>query len=83
MISKADAKKLWTKDDETAFSRAETIIDRAIGSGDGGRILADLEKCDINARVRERITKAYRDAGWTVKWTNGDQRDPGPFVDLE
>jgi late competence protein required for DNA uptake (superfamily II DNA/RNA helicase) len=83
MISKDDARKLWTSDDDAAFDRAETIIDRAIRSSNGGRILADLARIDVSLRVRARITKAYCDAGWTVKWTDGDQRDPGPFVDLE
>jgi hypothetical protein len=83
MISKADAKKLWTQSDKTVFEQAEAVTDRAIGAGDGGRICADLAKIGLNSRVRERITKAYRDAGWGVKWTDGDQRDPGPFVDLE
>lgn len=82
MISKKDAKEIWTKDDEAAFGCAETIIDRAIGGVDGGKILVGLEKCNINSRVRDHITKVYRDGGWSVTWSNGDQRDPGPFLEL-
>ena len=58
MISKKDATDIWTKDDEAAFGCAETIIDRAIGSGDGGKIPVDIGKCNINSRVREHIATA-------------------------
>lgn len=82
MISKQDAERAWTAADEAAFKACEVVIDRSIANS-SGYISADLGSISgVNPRVRSRITDVYQQGGWTVSWTAGDQRDPGPFVRL-
>jgi hypothetical protein len=81
MISKEDAQKRWTEADEVAFAKADAAIEAEINA-DKGRICADLVGINITPRVQARIEREYAEGGWNVNWRRGDQRDPGPFVEL-
>lgn len=84
MISKVQATAVWTEIDDKAFKEAERRIDAAIKDG-GRRISVDMAGVDgLTERVKKRINDLYGspEGGWAVDWRNGDQRDPGPFVEL-
>jgi hypothetical protein len=83
MITKDEAQTAWSKEDAEAYAQAERRIDAAALRG--GRIIVDLGSISgLNQRVKNRISDEYGSvkAGWKVAWTAGDQRDPGPFVEL-
>jgi len=83
MISAEEAKRVWTKDDESAYTQAESAIDAEIRGSLEGSVCADLSSVHgLRRAVRESLTAAYRAGGWIVTWRDGDQRDPGPFVEL-
>lgn len=83
MIGKVDAQRVWTGNDDAAFKACEARIDREITNNNGYGITADLGGiAGVNPRVRARVTDIYQKGGWTVSWSEGDQREPGPFVRL-
>ena len=81
VISKDDAKKVWTGNDAAATEAIELRVDKAIR--EGGHIFVDLSGITLTQRVREKVASSYSSGGWTVKWTFGDCRDPGPYLELK
>lgn len=70
MITKTEAVTKLTAEEEAAFLAWEQKIDAALRVHDGTTYVA----FSGTRRVRERLTKAYEKAGWTVAY-HDDQRD--------
>jgi hypothetical protein len=82
MISKADAATHWTENDEAILAAAEKRIDKQVVDWARTPVTTDLWNIGVTPRIRERLTARYTDGGWSVEWSEGDQRDPGPHITL-
>ena len=76
-ISKQDVLSTLTQAEEASLTAWEAKIDAVLRTFDGREKLIN---CDASRRVVDRLIKLYSDAGWTVKYEHGDQRDPGPWL---
>ena len=63
MITKAEAVENVTKKESAEYALWEKKIDEAL-STHSGRTIVDVP--NLSMRVRERLMRAYRGAGWTV-----------------
>lgn len=82
MITVRQAQETLTREDEAALTKAEARIDAALSKWDGMIATVDVGDCALRRPILDVICARYRVGGWVVKVENGDQRDPGPWVEL-
>ena len=82
MITATQAISTLTDEDRAALEAAEKRIDAALARYEGNPVLVDLEKHPTRRKVLERLCTMYREGGWIAQIKNGDQRDPGPWIEF-
>ena len=82
MITVKQAQETLTREDEAALTAAEARIDTALKKWDGVRAIVVLDGLALRRPVLDVLCARYRVGGWIVEVKPGDQRDPGPWVEL-
>ena len=84
MITTTQAVQHFTDEDAAAMAVAEKRIDAALLRYEGSPILVDFSQQDrVRRKVLERLCEKYREGGWLAQIKNGDQRDPGPWIEFQ
>lgn len=82
MISAKQAVTLMTDEDNAALVAGEKRCDAALALYENRALLVDFEKSGARRKVLEKLCEMYRENGWTAQIKNGDQRDPGPWIEF-
>jgi hypothetical protein len=81
VITKNDASKHRTSEDEKEIAYFETVIDQQLKTRyEGAKLWIDVKQLP-KMKVRQAITQMYGTGGWTVEFVS-DQRE-GSSISLE
>lgn len=80
-LKKGDIMRQLSADHASEVERLEKMIDQKLAEDYAGRRISISLSGFPHERVRQELTRRYKEAGWRIKFDD-DQRD-GAFVSLE